>query len=267
MTTLTENAQGPIDQIAGKICVVRSVDTLPKGHLRLETRFSYPDRSSIDLFVVANAQASIPGTKPVLSDLGQTTLWLSDVLVKPWQSKKRQRFVEDSLRVLDVRQNGGALETDFEVTPDSLLDAVVRLGQACVRIADLTFTRRSTLQVFAGEEVEELLSDAELPYETNASLVGRHGNVISVDFLVQGRRQRSVMLTLASQYQAAAHTSANEVFRKMYDLKTPDRTEQRVTVFDDRFDVYRADDLDRLRDVSDVLALSQKSELVSLLAA
>lgn len=85
----------------------------------------------------------------ILSDMGQTTNWLSDLLIKPWQSKKRTTFIEDALHALDVRQSNGALETDFETTQESLVDAAVRLGQACVRVADLTFTRRSTSQVYA----------------------------------------------------------------------------------------------------------------------
>jgi hypothetical protein len=76
---------------------------------------------------------------------------------------------------------------------------VIRLGQACVRVADLSFTRRSSLQVTATDEVEELLSDADLVYQPNAPLQGRHGNIVVVDFLVEGRRRKSAVLTLAAQ--------------------------------------------------------------------
>src|SRR5690349_19618556 len=126
-----------IEELIAELCMVRDVDTVPRGHLRLETKFLYPDRSSVDLFVLNGPQEAIPGTRPVLSDLGQTTTWLADLLIKPWQSKKRQRFVEDALHTLDVRQNGGALEADFDPTHNALEDALIRLGQACVRVADL----------------------------------------------------------------------------------------------------------------------------------
>jgi hypothetical protein len=98
-------------------------------------------------------------------------------------------------------------------------------------------------------------------------LQGRHGNVVIVDFLVEGRRRRSAVLTLAAQSTTTAHSVANEVFRKHYDLDTPQRGEQRVTVYDDRLDVYRPDDLDRLRDVCEVVPLSARQDLVALLAA
>jgi hypothetical protein len=60
---------------------------------------------------------------------------------------------------------------------------------------------------------------------------------------------------------------ATEVFRKHYDLDTPQRDEQRVTVFDDGVDVYRSEDMDRLRGVCEVVPLSARSDLAALLAA
>jgi hypothetical protein len=55
----------------------------------------------------------------------------------------------------------------------------------------------------------------------------------------------------------------NEVFRKHYDLDIPQRGEQRVTVFDDRVDVYRSEDIDRLRDVCEVVLLSANETATS----
>lgn len=256
-----------IELLADALCMVRARDVVPRGHLRLETKFLYPDRSSVDVFVVNGTQQQLLSPSPVLSDLGQTTSWLADLQVKPWQSKKRQRLLDDAIYVLGVKQNGGALETTFEPNHQDLEDAVIRLGQACVRVADLSFTRRSSLQVTATDEVEELLSDAELEFLSNAPLQGRHGNIVVVDFLVEGRRRKSALLTLAAQSAATAHTMANEVFRKHYDLDTPQRGEQRVTVFDDRLDVYRTEDIDRLRDVCEVVPLSARQDIVALLAA
>jgi hypothetical protein len=43
--------------------------------------------------------------------------------------------------------------------------------------------------------------------------------------------------------------------------------EQRVTVLDDRVDVYRTDDIHRLRDMSQLVAFSDRQTLEDLLAA
>jgi hypothetical protein len=242
--------------------LVRGVDQLPRGHIRLETAFLYPDGSSIDVFV--KEQAATPSH--TLSDLGQTTTWLLDMQVKPWLSKKRQQIVTDVLKVHGVQQNGGAFELEMKGY-DALIEDVVRLGQACARIADLTFTRRTSMQSSVDEEVEELLADFSLDYTPKAELKGRYGAPVKVDFLVRGRRLESALQTLSSANSTTSHTVANEIFRRWYDLDESETSKQRVTVFDDRFDTYRADDLKRLRDVSDVVALSEKVMLHDLLAA
>lgn len=53
----------------------------------------------------------------------------------------------------------------------------------------------------------------------------------------------------------------------MYDLNVPERPEQRVTVWDDRFDVYKTEDIERLRDFGEVIGLSERSVLQAVLAA
>jgi len=244
--------------------LVRSIDRLPKGHVRLETAFLYPDGASIDLFIRDRDPLLEPDT---LSDLGQTTSWLMDMQVKPWLSKKRTLFVEDALRIYDVRQEGGALETTLSKNLDNLVDAVVRLGQACVRVADLTYTRRTSQQAGVAEELEEVIAEADLQYEANVELSGRFGKPVPVDFLVTGQRTCSAVIAWSSPNSSTAHTLANETFRRWYDLDQPQRTEQKVTVLDDRFDTYRAEDMNRLKDVSDLVPLSDRRTLVDLLAA
>lgn len=252
-----------IKALAAGHSLVRHVDELPKGHVRLETAFLYPDGSSVDVFVVEE----IPLLQTLkLSDLGQTTSWLLDVQVRPWLSKKRQRFLEDALRLYDVKQAGGALERPL-ASPASLIDGLVKLGQACVRVADLTYTRRSALQSSVNEDLQEFLADAELEFEANQELEGRQGTKVRVDFLVKGPRVTSAVLALASGNSSQAHVAANEIFGRWYDLDVPERAEHRVTVFDDRFDVYREDDLRRLRNLSDVVALSDRQAMKDLLAA
>ena len=83
--------------------LVVGVDQVPKGHIRMETAFLYPDGASIDVFL-------LNGDALRLSDLGQTTTWLLDMQVRPWLSKKRQRLVEDALRLHGVSQVGGAVD-------------------------------------------------------------------------------------------------------------------------------------------------------------
>jgi hypothetical protein len=250
-------------QLAGH-ALVRGVDRLRSGPIRIETAFLYPDGASIDLFLVEAGDLSHTID---LSDLGQTMAWLLDVQVKPWLSRKRQAFVHDALRIYGVQQRGGQLVRPLTGGLEGLLSAIVLLGQACVRVADLMFTKRSAMVASFTEQVEEVLSDVEVPYTPNAELEGRFGRIVRVDFLAEGRSTKSAILTLSSGNASQAHVAANEVFRRWYDLDTPARSEQRVTILDDRADVYRDDDIRRLRDLSQIVAFSDRQTLGDLLAA
>jgi hypothetical protein len=243
--------------------LVKDVSSTAKGHVRIETAFLYPEGSNLDLFLVDEAPLFPPRK---LSDLGQTQQWLLDLQLQPWLSKKRQAFIDDALRIYGVKQNAAALELPLP-SLDELSSGIIHLGQACVRVADLIYTRRSSLQAPIFEEVEEVIADAQLAYEPNPKLEGRFGKLVQVDFLVSGARARSAVLTLSSPNASQAHVQANEIFRRWYDLDAPVRTEQRVTIFDDRNDSYRDEDLQRLRDKSMVLALSERTAISELLAA
>lgn len=243
--------------------LIRGIDQLPTGPVRVETAFLYPDGASVDLFV-AEAAGLFPSLR--LTDLGQTMSWLLDVQVKPWLSRKRQGFLEDAIRLYGVEQRGGELVRPLPALED-LVPSIVSLGQACVRVADLMYTKRSAMVTAFSEQVEEVLNDVGVTYAPNEELIGRYGKVVRVDFLAEGPRVKSAVLTLSSGTPTQAHVAATEIFRRWYDLNVPSRQEQRITVLDDRVDVYREDDLQRLRDHSDVVALSDRQTLADLLLA
>ena len=229
--------------------------------LRCETAFLYPDGSSVDVFVRDEEGAP---HRTLLSDLGQTTTWLLDMQIKPWQSKRRQRLLEDAIGLYDVRQAGGALELQVGDRND-LVPGVIRLGQACVRVADLFYTRKVSTQTSFSDEVEEFLADHSMPYDMDCELEGRGERRVKVDFVVHGKRD-SMILTLSPGHSAhQAHVASNEVFRKWYELSR--RPEQRVTVFDDRVDTYRTEDLDILREHSDLIGITNTRSMYELLAA
>lgn len=242
--------------------LINEVDLLARGHLRIETHLKYPDGTSIEVFLLGK---SSPAVGYFLSDLGQTTGWLMTTQVKAWLSKKRQNLLDEIIRSSGVGQQGGAFElrvTDIAQLPM----AILRLAQCCSRIADLTFTKRTALQTLAKEEVEEVLADLEFPYETEVEIPTAH-RTVKIDFLVRLPQKTSAILTLSSMNSNSAHTIANEVFSKWYDIRSAGRAEQRVTIFDDRRNVYRDDDLQRLSDLSAVLPMSDRKSLQEIIAA
>jgi len=242
--------------------MIRDVGKLPTGYVQIETGFLYPDGTSIEVFVRTGGQQRLDGALE-LSDLGQTFGWLHDVQVKPWQSKKRKMFVDDSLELFGASSDGGEIKL-IARSMGELMGAVFRLGQACARVSDLTVTKRAVTPSMFVESVESLIVDTDLPYEPDVALLGRSRSV-RVDFLIIGPRRESAILTLSSGHTAQAHTAANEIFTRWFDLSK--RNEQRITVYNDDFNVYRDEDLERLREFSEVIASSDSDRLRESLAA
>src|SRR5690606_6220982 len=107
-------------------------------------------------------------------------------------------------------------------------------------------------------------ADFSFPYEMDCNILGRGGRPIKVDFVVHNKRD-SMILTLSPGHSShQAHTAANEVFRRWYQLSN--RNEQRVTVFDDRVDAYRPEDIELLREHSDLVGISDTRTMYELLA-
>jgi hypothetical protein len=264
-----------LDEIRAQLgdrALVRRVDELTRGHVRITTSLLYPDGSFVDVFVRRDQptrSGSLSATPIVLSDLGQTTAWLLDVGIKPWLSKKRKTFIEDAISLYGVEQAGGELRLEIH-SPEALVSGVLRLGQACIRVADLTFTRRDSLVEPIEEEFESFLSDAELPYHSNVELPGMFEKGVRVDFLVTGKSIESAVLMLTSTTASGAHTAANEVFRRWRDLRgVPSWNKQPITVLDHRrFKLFRDDDLKRIElEGSHIFGLDERKSLLSALAS
>lgn len=168
--------------------MVKAADILPRGHIRVQTGFLNPDGASVDVFVVNDPSAPLfPPTR--LSDFGQTMAFLLNHDVKPWSSKKRRVQLQEAISLYGVDLVGGALDKGIVDTNGSLREGIVLLGQACVRMSDLLFTKRLQLQSVFADDVEEFLADADLDYQPSTTLEGPFGPV-SVDFLVRGGRRR-----------------------------------------------------------------------------
>ena len=239
---------------------VHDVSVLKRGHIRVETAFRYPDGGSIEVFV---RKPDLTG-EVHLTDLGQTQAWLLDMQLRPWLSKKRQAFLQDALETYGVTQNGGELTLQVE-NLGKLMEGIIRLGQACLRVADLTFTRRASLQTSFVEQVEEVVDDFGLEYEPDAKIEGKYGALVQVDLLVTGAHAPSLVLAWSSGNTGQAHVTQNEIFRKWSDLDK--RSEQRLTIYDDNYDVYRDEDMRRLADVSMLVAVSDRHAMQLALGA
>lgn len=253
-----------IQTAASSFSLVKGCDVIRNGMVRLATPFQYPNGAGIDLFVGSTPDMF---NKWVLTDLGQTTGWLLDLNLKLWTTEKRKQLVSDICRGLEVTQEGGQFQlvlSDLKQLPG----AMVRLAQACLRVADLAFTQRLRVASAFNEDFEEFLDLADASYESGFPLQGQFGKMVKVDFRVKGQRGQSLVQTLSTASSVASHTMSTDAFCKWSDLQPHRGQYQFITIYDTSNDSFRDDDLKRLSSLSLLMGYpAQEQDIKATLAA
>lgn len=250
----------------GRFGLVRNVDLLPKGHTRIETAFHYPDGSSMDLFVAHRDSDLLNGLEPLeLTDFGNTLSWLGQIGIDPFKSQRRRKQMSDILRMYDVREEGTAIKC--RVSSNEIGEGIIRLGQACLRLADFAFMVRFLPRAQFAEEVEDVLDGAGFRYEPDAPLTGSESKVHKVDFQVYGQRTDTALMLLPAETKnpATARIRAEHVFAVFFDLQI--WRGQRVAALDDRASIYQDADLSRIEKVASIVSFSDRQALVEFLKA
>ena len=191
--------------------LIKEADLIKNSHVRMETGFLYPDGSSVDIFI-KNDHDLFKNIDVVLTDFGNSISWLNMIGIDPFKSQKKSGILKNIFETYGIREEGGCLECRINI--DSVAEGIVRLGQACLRVADLSYTVRFAPQSLFAEEVEEVLDESGLAYERNAKILGRARNMVKVDFKVRGPRTESALMLLPAETRSetAAHQKAAHVF-------------------------------------------------------
>ena len=259
---------GQLEKVLSGFSLVKECHNVGDGTLRFATPFLYPNGSNVDLFLKKSERCLVG--EFVLTDLGNTAAWLLDLHIKPWSTKKRQMALKDICDSLSVTHEKGELRVWLALEDVADLPGkIVSLAQACLRMADLVFTQRLQVTTPFREEFEEYLAVLDVNYDAEVMVLGRFGELVPVDFQVVGQSTTTLIQTPSTERRANSHPILNEVFRRWYDLKTPERRETLLTVYDDRTNVFKDEDLLRIADVSLLLAFPAQSQDIKdiLLAA
>lgn len=245
--------------------LVYDCQVLKDETLRIATPFQYPDGSLIDVFF--KSKVSPPEAKDslawgyLLSDFGQTMLYLADLHIKPWANSQKRRLLRDICESLGIEYHNGELQVWLDSKDvKTAADGIVRLAQACIRVADLYFLQKhSTVNTFS-DEVKKFLG-SEGVEGSPVELPGRWGRSVEIDYVVHGKKQESLIKTVSTGGTASSiHPYLTEAFSRWYDLAIPREQGQRITVIDDRDRVSRGDDLDRLKQVSEIILFPREKQ-------
>ena len=225
--------------------------------VRIRTPFLYPDGDVVDLFY------SEPAGVPTLTDLGETTRWLHMQGGAEKRTPKQRRMIEDVCITLGIEFFKGMLVVRVR-DGGNFSDAVLRLGQASVRVADIWFTLRNRTVQSMSDDVAEFLAEKKIPFERHAKLVGRSSKILNVDFSTRTPEQSALVSVLTTGARAAGRGITEHVLTTWYDLNhlktSSDPSLKFVSLFDDSSDVWTEADMTLLRSISTVVMWSRPDE-------
>ncbi len=204
------------------------------AYLRVTTPFTLPDGDTLILFLLRHSDP------PQIGDLGETLRWLRSHTAEPLRSTRQQQQIVDACAGLGVALERGELRTHAG-PGEPLARAVVRVAQACLRIAELRRTSRPRITRSFPDEVESYLH-ATLPgpltITRNDRIPGISATTWSVDFRVRTPERHLLLFLLANERRDQARKLAEHVVAACTDLahlrKLRRMPVQFITLFDDR---------------------------------
>jgi len=237
------------------------------GHVRIRTPYLYPDGDVIDLYWRPAAEDGAGAVAGLLSDYGETMRWLRMQTAAGRRSANQDRLVDDVCLNHGIERVSG--ELSIRVGPNlPMHEAVTRLGQAALRVADVSFTFRMRAAASVADEVAEFLDTLPLAYERGQRQTGRSGNVWRPDFHTRSEARSRLVFLLATGSRARTRPLVEHVVAAWYDLAHLRATVpgmEFVSLFDDTTDVWSAEDYHMLDDLSELAYWSRPDEVGRLL--
>ena len=234
----------------------------PRGAVRVRTPFLYPDGDVIDVFVEDR------GEEYLLTDYGEALGWLRGQSFGDEMTVSQTRMAQDVCLTLGVELGRGQL-TLHGVDALALSDAVHRVGQAMVRVADIWFTFQPRAIKTIGDEVDDWLREQRFEFQKLRPYRGRSGRVWTVDYEVLARTRRSLVFLLSTSNLSWARRLSERVVAECSDLSDLPRQQESlsfVSLFDDSANVWREEDFALVGSVSRIATWSRPDEFADILS-
>ena len=230
-----------------------------EGRFVIVTPFEHPDGDLIEFYVTEeNGQL-------VLSDLAETLATLAAYRFDVESTPKRRKLFESVIQSLGAHYFRGEIRVPL-VSQEDLVPTLMRLSQAALRTSDLLFTSRYGAGTTFKEEVEEYLTERQLPHQADYKLTGRSGQTYTLDFYIE-LRQPLVLEALSTASSGYAEQLVSRTVRMWYDLKRVDGRFAYGTILDDSENVWKEQHLEILSSLSELLVWSEREKLAQLAKA
>lgn len=232
------------------------------GFVRIRTPYLYPDGDGVDLYLQEKE-----GQKTI-TDLGETLRWLRLQTVTQKKTDKQEALIQDICLTCSVEQYRGMFLIRVN-EQESLASAITRLSQVVVRVSDLWFTFKTRALESIIEQVAELLAEQKIPFIQGEKMRGRSGRSWYVDFHTRHSQRSSFIEVLSTGSRPAANSKVNNVLAAWYDLnylKIGQENVAFVSLFDDTLDIWSAENIRLLEEISDIAYWSRPEDLIQLVA-
>ncbi len=249
----------------------------PKEGVRVRTPMMLPDGDLVDVFVLERDGECI------VTDFGDTLGWLWQRSHRSSLTKKQLAMVDDACFTLGVELRDGQLVIRG-VPSERVVKAVLRLGQAAMRVADVSFVfpsfhpapaRLAEIDPVAATayEVETWLKKQRFSsVERNVKRLGGSGRDWQADYEVSAGRQTSLVFLLTAESRGKARRMTEHVLagcldlQESKDLQVSESAVSFVSLFDDARGVWREEDFRLVEGVSEVALWSRPDEFHRILA-
>ncbi len=233
----------------------------PIQGVQIRTPFKLPDGDIVDVFVVER------GDEFVVTDFGVALGWLRTQSIRGRLTPRQRYLLDDICATLNIAVERGQLTLRVADQKD-ISEAVQRIAQAVVRVADLWFTFRTQGWETVSDEIDEWLQGREISFERRTQSTGHSGRKWTVDYRTTHPTHTSLVFLLATGARGAVHRITDRVFTGCSDLvalRSDGTSTNLVSLFDDTIDVWRAEDFALLENVSKIARWSSPEEFEEIL--
>ena len=237
------------------------------GAVRVRTPLLYPDGDLVDVFVRER------DGRHLVTDYGDALGWLDMQSVSGELTANQRDMITDACRALGITEDRGQLTLRCD-DQAMLADAIHRLAQAVVRVADIWLTFRTRAVRTIADQVDRWLR--EQSFDSRAGVKhtgGTTGRKWTVDFEVSAADRTSLVFLLTGDTPYAVWQRSMQVFAgcsDLDDLKKGQQPAAFVSLFDNTTDSWSAEQIDEpvrlVQSVSTPVMWSARDELASLLA-
>lgn len=224
------------------------------GYYILTTPLLYPDRDHIQLYLTEQ-----PDNRYLVSDFGQTMMKLSTYGFEPGRTPRRRAMLFQIITSMGVRYDNGRFYVI--VSEDQLGAKTWDLLSAVHKAADLVFTVTAYTKATFADEFENFIAERQIQYERGKQLPLPIGTTESVDFWINHSDLSKAVLLLSASSVGYAVQRSDRVYRTFSELRLADFHAHRLSVIDDRQDVWDEIVRTRLSHVSTVLLWTDTREV------